>query len=178
MVHQMGKYRLKIKTYYGEMCIEGDSFLDFKHSIEEMGISPDTVDSVISAAVSSIERKDTTMLIPAPITSSKPEQSGVIEYLSDGTPHISVPTDKLSTREVVGLLLYAKSPNATSLNELTQLVSNNWKSTDVYNVSSNLSQMRAYIIKEGSRGSYSYRLSGSGKNWVENELLPKLKPKA
>jgi hypothetical protein len=174
----MGTFRLKIKTYYGEMSIEGESFSDFKQSLEQMGISSEIVDSVINAAISSIERKDVTILIPAPITSSKPEQSGIIEYLSDGTPHISVSTDKLSAREVIGLLLYAKSPNAISLNELTQLVSNNWKSTDVYNVSANLSQMRAYIIKEGSRGSYSYRLSGSGKSWVENELLPKLKPTA
>jgi len=37
--------------------------------------------------------------------------------------------------------------------------------------------MRAFVIKEGGRGSYSYKLSGSGKNWVENELLPKLKMK-
>jgi hypothetical protein len=174
----MGKFRLKIKTYYGEINIEGDSFSDFKNSLGEMGISSEIVDSVINAAVSSIERKDVTISIPAPITPSKPEQSGIIEYLSDGTPHISVSTDKLSAKDVIGLLLYAKSPNAVSSTELTQLVSNNWRSTDIYTVSSNLSKMRAYVIKEGSRGSFSFRLSGSGKIWVENELLPQLKPKA
>ena len=174
----MSKFRLSIKTYYGELSIEGDSLSDFKHSLTEMGVAQDIVDSVINAAVHTIERKDITINIPVPIAPSKPEQAGIIEYLSDGSPHISVSTDRLSAREVVGLLLYAKSPNAVSLNELTHLVSNNWKSTDVYSVSANLSQMRAYIIKEGSRGSYSYKLSGSGKSWVENELLPKLKPKA
>ena len=173
----MGKYRLNIKTYYGEMSIEGDSLLEFKHALTEMGLSVDTVESVINAAVSLIERKDVTINIPVPIAPSKPEQAGIIEYLSDGTPHISVSTDKLSAKEVIGMLLYAKSPNAVSMNELAQLVSNNWKSTDIHNVSANLSQMRAYVLKEGSRGSFSWRLSGSGKNWVENELLPKLKPK-
>jgi hypothetical protein len=174
----LAKFRLIIKTYYGEMSIEGDSLSEFKQSLSEMGLSSDTVNSVINSVVSSMERKDVTISIPVSIAPSKPEQAGVIEYLSDGTPHISVPTDNLSAREIIALLLYAKSPNAISLNELTQLVSNNWKTSDVYSVSANLSQMRAYIIKEGTRGSYSYRLSGSGKSWVENELLPKLKPKA
>lgn len=173
----MSKFRLNIKTYYGEISIEGDSLQDFRHSLEEMGISSTLVDSIINAAIVTIERKDATIIIPAPITPSKPEQSGIIEYLSDGTPHISVSTDKLSAREVIGLLLYAKSPTAMSLNELTQLVSNNWKTTDIYNVSANLSQMRAYVIKEGARRSYSYKLSGAGKNWIETELLPKLKPR-
>jgi hypothetical protein len=159
------------------MSVEGDSLSDFKHSLSEMGLSSDTVDSVINAAVSSIERKDVIMNIPVPIAPSKPEQAGIIEYLSDGTPHLSVPTDKLSAREVIALLLYAKSPNAISMNELARLVADNWKNVEMNYISANLTQMRAYVIKEGSRGSYSWRLSGSGKNWVENELLPKLKPK-
>jgi hypothetical protein len=170
------KFRLSIKTYYGEMSVEGDSLSDFKHSLSEMGFSSDVIDSVINAAVSSIRRKDVTISIPIPIASSKPELSGIIEYLSDGTPHISVPTDKLSAKEVIALLLYAKSPNAVSMNELASLVVNNWKNVPITHVSANLSRMRAYVIKEGARGSYSWRLSGSGRNWVENELLPKLKP--
>lgn len=173
----MTKFRLIIKTYYGEMSVEGDSLSDFKQSLSEMGLSSDSVNSVINAAVSSIQRKDVTISIPVSIAPSKPEQAGIIEYLSDGTPHISVPTDKLSAREVISLLLYAKSPNAISMNELAHLVSDNWRSVGINYISANLTQMRAYVIKEGSRGSYSWRLSGSGKNWVENELLPKLKPK-
>lgn len=172
----MSRFRLNIKTYYGEMSIEGDSLLDFKKSLTEMGLSKDTVNSVINAAVSLIERKDVTVTIPVPIAPSKPEQAGVIEYLSDGTPKISVPTDKLSAREVIGLLLFAKGPSAISMNELVRLVADNWRNVPITSISSDLSRMKAYLIKEGSRGSYSWRLSGSGKSWVENELLPKLKP--
>ncbi len=174
---KLTKFRLNIKTYYGEMTVEGDSLSDFKHSLSDMGLTADTVDSVINAAVSSIQRKDITINIPVPIAPSKPEQAGIIEYLSDGTPKISVPPDKLSAREVIALLLYANSPNAISMTELTRLVADNWHSIKMNNISSYLSQMRAYVIKEGSRRSYSWRLSGSGKSWVENELLPKLKPK-
>ena len=159
------------------MSIEGDSLLDFKNALSDMGLTQDTVSSVINAAVSLMERKDVTVSIPVSIAPSKPEQAGVIEYLGDGTPHISVPTDKLSAREVIGLLLYAKSPSAISMNELAHLVADNWRGVTINYISANLTQMRAYIIKEGTRGSYSWRLSGSGKSWIENELLPKLKAK-
>jgi len=116
--------------------------------------------------------------IPISVTPSKPEVAGVIEYGSDGMPHITVPPDKLTAREVIGLLLYAKSPNPVSMTELTQLVVNNWRSVEMPRISSTLNKMRAYIIKEGTRGYYSYKLSGLGKMWVENELLPKRKTEA
>jgi hypothetical protein len=141
-----------------------------------MGLSPDTVNSVINAAVDQMEHKDVTLSIPFPIASSKPEQAGIIEYGSDGAPHITVSPEKLTAREVIGLLLYAKS--TISMSELTQLVANNWRNVEMPYISSSLTKMRAYVIKEGLRGSYFYKLSGAGRNWIENELLPKLKSKA
>lgn len=174
----MGKLRLTFKTDYGEVNIEGDSLSDFKTTLLSIGISEDNVQSIINAMISQMEQQDLIVRIPISVTSSKPELSGVIEYGSDGVPHITVSSDRLTAKDVIGLLLYARSPNAISMSELTQLVINNWKSVEMPYISSNLNQMRAYVIKEGARGSYSYRLSGSGKNWIENELLPKLKMKS
>lgn len=173
----MGKIRLTFRTHYGEISIEGDSLSDFKNTLTEIGISQDNVESIVNAMISQIETKDVIVRIPVSVTSSKPELSGVIEYGSDGLPHITIPSDNLAAREVIGLLLYAKSPNAISMSELTKLVINNWRNVDMSQISANLSQMRAFVIKEGVKGSFSYRLSGSGKNWIENELLPKLKMK-
>lgn len=173
----MGKLRLTFRTHYGEISIEGDSLSDFKSTLAEIGISPDNVESIVNTIVSQIETKDVIVKIPVSVTSSKPELSGVIEYGSDGVPHITIPPDNLTAKDVIGLLLYAKSPNAISMGELTKLVINNWKNVEMPYISSNLSQMRAFVIKEGTRGSFSYRLSGSGKNWIENELLLKLKTK-
>lgn len=173
----MGKIRLTFRTHYGEISIEGDSLSDFKNTLTEIGISQDNVESIVNAMISQIETKDVIVRIPVSVTSSKPELSGVIEYGSDGLPHITIPPDNLTARDVIGLLLYARSPNAISMSELTKLVINNWRNVDMGQISSNLSQMRAFVIKEGVRGSFSYRLSGSGKNWIENELLPKLKMK-
>jgi len=174
----LGKLRLAFRTDYGEVSIEGDSLQDFKNTLSEIGISPDNIQSIVNTVIGQIERRDLVVRVTVPVSPSKPELAGVIEYGSDGVPHITVSPDKLTAREVIGLLLYAKSPNTISMNELTHLVVNNWKNVQMPYISSNLNQMRAYIIKEGERGSYSYKLSGSGKSWIESELLPKLKMKS
>jgi hypothetical protein len=173
----LGNLRLTMKTYYGELTVEGNSLLDFKKTLSEIGITEDIIDNVIDSIISKLGSKDLALEIPTSLTPSKPEQVGIIEYGSDGSPHITVSPQKLTARDVIGLLLYSKSPNSISMNELAQLVANNWKNVEMPYISATLSQMRSYVIKEGSRGSYSYRLSGSGKSWIESELLPKLKVK-
>jgi len=172
----LGKFRLTIKTSFGEISVEGDSPTDLRNALISIGISEESINNILDT----LKQKLQAPVLPSPISvaPSKPEVAGVIEYGSNGKPHIIVPPDKLTAREVIGLLIYAKSPNPLSMSELTELVVNNWKSVGSPYISSNLSQMRAYVIKEGERGSYSYKLSGSGKNWVENELLPKLKLKS
>ncbi len=175
----MGRLSLAFKTKYGDIRIEGDSLADFKNILLEIGVSEIDIESIRNTITSQIEHQDIIVSIPSiPISSSKPELTGVIEYGNDGTPHITISSDKLTAREVIGLLLYTKSPNSISMGELTNLVKNNWKNVDMTQISANLSFMRAYVIKEGTRGSYSYRLSGSGKEWIENELLPKLRMKS
>jgi len=171
---RLGKFRLTIKTSFGEISVEGDSPTDLRNTLLSIGVAEESIDGIIEA----VKQKLQSPVAPTPvtITPSKPEATGVIEYGTNGKPHITIPPEKLTAREVIGLILYAKSPNPVSMGELTELVANNWKSVEMPYISSNLSQMRAFVIKEGSRGSYSYRLSGSGKSWIENELLPKLKP--
>ena len=174
MIVEMGRFRLAIKTDFGEISIEADSPADLRSALASIGVAEQTTNSLLE----SVKGKLQTPALPSPVLVAppKPEATGIIEYGSDGTPHITVPPEKLSAREVIGLLLYSKSPNAVSLGELTSLVANNWKGVGTPYVSSILNQMRAFVIKEGSRGSYSYKLSGSGKSWTQNELLPKLKP--
>jgi hypothetical protein len=170
----LGKFRLTIKTSFGEISVEGDSPTDLRNTLLSIGVPEGSIDGIIET----VKQKLQSPVMPAPITvtPSKPEATGIIEYGTNGKPHITIPPEKLTAREVIGLILYAKSPNPVSMGELTELVANNWKSVEMPYISSNLNQMRAFVIKEGSRGSYSYRLSGSGKSWIENELLPKLKP--
>jgi hypothetical protein len=178
-VRQMGRLSLAFKTKYGDIRIEGDSLADFKSIMLEIGVSTIEIENIVKTIISQMEQKEVTFSITAiPISSSKPELTGVIEYGNDGTPHITVSPDRLTAREVIGLLLYTKSPNSISMSELTNLVKDNWKNVEMTQISANLSFMRPYVIKEGTRGSYSYRLSGSGKEWIEHEMLPKLRMKS
>lgn len=169
----MGKIRLTLKTSFGEVSVEGQSVSDLRDSLSEIGIPESNIANILETIRQKLEAPVPVKTIA--VVPSKPEFTGVIEFTSDGTPHLIVPPDNLTGREVIGLLLYAKSPNTISMRELTSLVSDNWKSVKIQKISAYLSHMRAFIIKEGTRGSYSYRLSGSGRNWVEKELLPRLK---
>jgi len=101
----------------------------------------------------------------------------IIEYGTNGVPKILIAPEELTAKEIIGLLLYARKPSAVGLRELTNLVARNWKSVSVKYVSANLSQIRQFIIMEGKKGAYSYRLSGAGASWIENALIPRLKAK-
>lgn len=169
----MTKLCLIIKTAFGEFRIEGESITDLKKSLVELGISQNGIEGVFTSITQRIEAPISHETIP--VVSSKPEFEGVIEFNSEGKPNIIVSPTGLSGKDVIGLLLYAKSPSAMSMSELTSLVSENWKAVKQSQISAYLSHMRAFIIKEGTRGSYSYKLSGSGKAWIEKELLPRLK---
>jgi len=171
----MGKFRLTIKTSFGEISVEGDSPSDLRTTLLSMGISEESIDNILETVKQKLQTPE--LPVPISVAPSKPEVAGIIEYESDGTPHITVPTHKLTGTKVIGLILYAKSPNPVSMSELTSLVANNWRSVAMSTISGYLAMMRAFVIKEGSKGSYSYRLSGAGKNWVENEVLPRLKLK-
>lgn len=109
------------------------------------------------------------------VAGTEPILEGIIEYGTDGIPKILFAPEKLTAKEVIGLLLYARKPSTVGLRELTNLVSRNWRSVNVAYVSANLSQIRQYIIMEGKKGAYSYRLSGAGLSWIENALIPRLK---
>jgi hypothetical protein len=171
----LGKIRLTIKTSFGDISIEGESIRDIRNSLLDVGFSKTSIDKTLETIKHRLEEP-----VPSKVMSvapSKPEAAGVIEYGTDGKPHIIVSPDALTGKEVIGLVLYAKSPNPVSMSELRSLVSDNWKSVSLPTISAYLSYMRAFIIKEGTRGSFTYRLSGSGRSWIENEVFPKLKSK-
>ena len=172
----MGKIRMTINTSFGNVNIEGETFDDIKKILSSLGLSENEIKNVLQSVESQLKKPSEIPSAPTPAP-ARPELEGVVEYASDGSPNITVPPEKLTAREVIGILLYAKEPALTTMKEIGDLVARNWKSVSIQYVSANLSQMRGLIIREGKRGSYSYRLSGAGKSWIESELLPKLKSK-
>lgn len=171
---------MTIKTSYGEISIEGDSLADFKNALGDLGISNEDMANILDTIIDSTKRKlqEPFRQLPISVAPSKPEFKGIIEYTSEGTPHITVASENLTAKIVIGLLLYARDPNTVSISELAELVNVNWKNVDTSYVSANLAYMRPLVVKTGEKGSYSYGLSGFGRSWIENEILPKLKGQA
>jgi len=169
----MGKFRVVIRTKFGEISVEGDSRKETFDLIKEaIDLESDVSTLVPEERVTPILP---TALVPSSIPPSKKELEGVIEVTVDGRPHITVAPGELAGREVVGLLLYWKCPEGLSAPELKELVSLNWKSVDQPRITSIIAELRGLVLKEGPRGKFVYKISGAGKSWVETNLLPKLK---
>jgi len=165
----MGKFHVTVRTKFGEISVEGDSKKEVLDLLSEaVGLIEDTKDLLPEEIVS----------VPTPFpmsTMAKKEIAGMIEVTDNGRPHVVVAPEKLSAKEVIGLLLYWKHPDGLSMNELTNFVSLNWKAVDQPRVSSYIAKMRGLVLKEGPKGKYVYKLSGTGRSLIESKLLPKLR---
>lgn len=103
---------------------------------------------------------------------SKSELEGVVEFDENGHPHLVWPqTSKLSAKEVVGILLLANTEKGISLSDLAKQVSRNWKRQNTKQISVVISKIKGWVIKEGAKRCYVYRLSGTGKTEVLKIIL-------
>jgi len=171
----MGKFRVTMRTKFGEISVEGDS----SEKILELVKEALTLQTQINTLTP--EERVTPPIIPtalAPPSVPKKELEGIIEVTADGRPHIIVSPEELAGPEVVGLLLYWKYPEGLSAPELKELVSLNWKAVDqTRRITSIIAKLKGLVLKEDPRGKFLYKLSGTGKSWIEETLLPKLRGK-
>ena len=163
----MGKFYVTIRTKFGEISVEGDSSKEVLELVKEAISLESDITAIIPAEI----------LAPSvpQLPTTKKELEGIIEVTSDGRPQIIVSPKKLTAKDVIGLLLYFKRPEGLLLSELEELMSLSWKAVKQPYIAANLGQMKGLILKEGSRGAFIYKLSGLGRNWIKNTLLPKLK---
>lgn len=161
----MGKFHMTLKTNFGEVTIDGDS------REEILGLLKDAL-SLIEETKTLVPSETVTPTAPRAV---KKELEGIIEVTTDGKPQIIVPPEKLTPKDVIGLLLHWRYSDGFSMGELTNLVSLSWKAVDQPYVAANIGQMKGLLLREGPRGKYVFKLSGSGKSWVENDLLPRVK---
>jgi len=167
----MGKFHVTIRTIFGEISVEGDSKKEVLDLLKEAV-------SLMEDATSLIPEGKIAPPTPAPLvlpSITKKEMEGVIEVTADGRPQITISPVKLTAKDVIGLLLYWKYPDGLLLGELTNLVSLSWKAVDQPYVAANIGKMKGLVLREGPRGKYVFKLSGAGKNWIETDLLPKIK---
>jgi hypothetical protein len=171
----MGEFRLSITSRMGRLTLTATTLKELKSQLQELGWSSKSTTEMLRSFTTISEVLGPTKEVPKlAIPSSVPELTGIIEFTNDGSPHLTY-KGQLTDQQVIGLLLYAKGATSIAISDLRELVQENYKAMRVEQVGANLSKMRPYIIKQGSRGSYTYRLSGAGRSWIENQILPKLR---
>lgn len=98
---------------------------------------------------------------------------GMVEKTPEGRAYLSFPVDLLTSKEALTLFLYALKPKKLSDHELSEILTSGWKTIRAEAVRARASELR----RDGKLVSETglYTLSGAGMQWVENEILNKIK---
>ncbi|HYW01850.1 MAG TPA: hypothetical protein VE862_10285 [Candidatus Acidoferrum sp.] len=104
------------------------------------------------------------------------ELTGILETTPDGKLHFTIPFDRLSAKEAIGLILYSANPSAIDDAVLIELLGTSWKAVKDNVIRARVSELRkeGKLIAEQGR----YSLSGAGIQWISQDVLPKLRPAA
>ena len=102
------------------------------------------------------------------------ELMGILETTPDGKLHFTIPFDRLSAKEAIGLILYSANPSAIDDGVLIELLGTSWKAVKDNVIRARVSELRkeGKLIAEQGR----YSLSGAGVQWISQDVLPKLRP--
>jgi hypothetical protein len=102
------------------------------------------------------------------------ELVGILETTPEGKLHFTVPFDRISAKEAIGLILYSSNPNPIEDAKLIELLGTSWKAVKDNVVRARVSELRkeGKLIAEQGR----YSLSGAGVQWISQEVLSKLRP--
>ena len=102
------------------------------------------------------------------------ELAGILETTPDGKLHFTIPFDRLSAKEAIGLILYSANPSSIEDAVLIELLGTSWKAVKDNVIRARVSELRkeGKLIVEQGRNS----LSGAGVQWISQEVLPKLRP--
>jgi hypothetical protein len=102
--------------------------------------------------------------------------AGILETTPEGKLHFTVPFDRISAKEAIGLILYGSNPMSVEDAALIELLGTSWKSVKDNVVRARISELRKEGKLIAEQGKYS--LSGAGLQWIRQDVLPKLRPPA
>jgi hypothetical protein len=104
------------------------------------------------------------------------ELAGILETTPEGKLHFTIPFDKISAKEAIGLILYSSNPTPIEDAKLMELLGTSWKAVKDNVVRARVSELRkeGKLIAEQGR----YSLSGAGVQWISQDILPKLRPQS
>jgi len=150
------KVRIVLHRSYGNVELEAETFDEIIEKIKEFPEWLEVIDSMVTAQATAVSEKDIL--------------SGIVQTTADG-PVITVPRDRLTDREAVGILLYAMDPEGLRPREMSRLLSLSGFLSVGF--ASRLSELKreGFAYKEGD----IYLLTVAGKSWVEG-LVKSIKP--
>ncbi|MBS7645456.1 MAG: hypothetical protein QW569_00205 [Candidatus Bathyarchaeia archaeon] len=149
--------RLRFKLRRGDVEVELEG---------EFGYVKEKFERLFEAVVQGLQYVSDQRVVPRGL-------DGVMERTEDGRPYLVIPVDKVTSREALALFLYASSPRRLSDRELAEVMTMGWKTIRAEAVRARASELRkeGKLVSEDGR----YTLSGAGIQWVENEILAKLR---
>jgi len=150
------KVRVVLHRSYGNIELEAETFDEIIEKIKEFPEWLEVIDSMVTAQATAVGEKDLL--------------SGIVQTTADG-PVITIPRDRLTDREAVGILLYAMDPEGLRPREMSRLLSLSGFLSVGF--ASRLSELKreGLAYKEGD----IYLLTVAGKSWVEG-LVKSIKP--
>ncbi len=101
------------------------------------------------------------------------ELAGILEKTPEGKLQFTIPFDRISAKEAIGLILYSSNPAPIEDAKLIELLGTSWKAVKDNVVRARVSELRkeGKLIAEQGR----YSLSGAGVQWITQEVLSKLR---
>ncbi len=149
------KFRIVIERSFGKIELEADSLEEI---LDQLQSFPEWMTVI-----------DQTILERALASEPREELMGIVEFTVDG-PAITVPPEKLNSKEAIGLLFYASGPEGLGPKEVSRLLS--FSGMIMAGYAARMSEMRreGLLIKEEDM----YRLSVRGRSWVE-EIISRLR---
>jgi len=161
--------RLRFRVKRGDLEIELEGNFDyvkerFETLMRDVTLSPTVVASV--SQISPVASPSQPLVLPLTL-------DGIVESGPDGKPRLTIPVDLITAKEALALILYALNPTQFSDEELSTLLSSSWKTMKSEAVRARASELRRDGRLVADKGKYN--LSGAGIQWIQNDVLPKLK---
>lgn len=158
------KYLISVRTEFGHVGVSADSVEEAIQLMEDLPRFKRKVEEKIKT----IEFAEAPPSTPV----RKKELEGIVRYTMEGKPTFLVSLEPLNRKERVGLVLFALDPKSISSSEVADIISTEWKPMDLKTASAYLTgAMKELVYTIDKR----YKLTGKGKSWVKNEVLPKIR---
>jgi hypothetical protein len=153
----MATIRVRVKTPFGEIVVEGDSVQEILTILKTM--PPQFVNEI-----GNLVSQNLTLSI-------KTQLDGIIEVTTEGP--IITTREKLTHYEAIGLVLFASDENTSTATQIKRLLASSGIRSMV---PARLNEMtKRGIVFKPDPAKPDFKLTTQGERWIEEEVLAKLR---